>query len=133
MLYFPEDGIPFGEYDTSRTRTFYNTGDVAVGMEIEILAYALVHNPIIYDSNGNFFGVGYGSKSLQMQAGDKLVINTKTGEKSVALNGISQLDKVKPHSTWLQMQAGANEYSINSDDADTDNMVFNLIYKQRYI
>lgn len=133
MLYFPEEGIPLGEYDTSRTRTFYNAGDVAVGMEIEILAYSRVTNPIIYDQNGNFFGVGYGSKTLIMEAGDKLVINTKAGEKSVLLNGVSQLDKVKPQSTWLQFQAGENEFSINSDDSTLDNMVFALNYKQRYI
>ena len=133
MLYFPEEGIPFGEYDTSRTRTFYNSGDVAVGMVIEIHAYKTVTNPIIYDQNGNFFGVGYGSKSLVMNAGDILLINTKAREKSVTLNGVSQLDKVKPRSTWLQFQAGENEYSINSDDSSVDNMVFTLIYRQRYV
>lgn len=133
MLYFPEEGIPFGEYDTSRTRTFMNAGDVAIGMTIEILAYDTVTNPIIYDQDGNFFGVGYGSKSVTMYEGDKLIINTRAGEKSVMLNGNSLLDKIKPHSTWLQLQAGENEFSINSDDVATDNMVFTLIYKQRYI
>jgi len=133
MLYFPPEGIPFSVYDFSRTRTFNNTGDVAIGMIIEVLAYKTVTNPIIYDQNGNFFGVGYGSKSLTMYAGDKLIINTNAGEKSVTLNGVSQLDKVKPRSTWLQFEAGENEFSINSDDSDTDNMVFTLQYKQRYI
>lgn len=134
MLYFPdEEGIPLGEYDTSRTRTFNNAGDVAVGMQIEVVAYSTVTNPIIYDQNGNFFGVGYGSKSVVMNTGDTLLINTKAGEKSVTLNGVSLLDKIKPHSTWLQLEAGENEFSINSDDTAVDNMVFNLIYKQRYV
>lgn len=134
MLYFPAEGIPFGEYDTSRTRTFENTGDVSVGMVIEILAYDTVTNPIIYDQNGNFFGVGYGDKSVTMAAGDKIVIDTKAGEKSVKLNGTTNLlDKIKPRSTWLQLAAGVNEFSINSDDASTENMAFTLIYKQRYI
>ena len=57
----------------------------------------------------------------------------KAGEKSVTLNGVSQLDKIKPRSTWLQLQAGENEFSIDSDDASTDNMIFTLAYKQRYI
>lgn len=135
MLYFPENGIPFSEYDTSRTRTFYNMGDVAVGMQIEILAYDTVHNPIIYNQNGEFFGVGVGTgtKQLIMNAGDVLIINTNAGEKSVTLNGASQLDKIKPQSTWLQFEAGENEFSINSDDTEVDNMVFTLIYRQRYI
>lgn len=134
MLYFPDSqGIPFGELDTSRTKTFYNSGDVAVGMIIEIVAYKTVTNPIIYDQYGNFFGVGYGTKPVTMQAGDKLVINTRKNEKSVKLNGTSQLDFIKPQSTWIQLEAGANTFSINSDDADVDNMVFTLIYRQRYI
>lgn len=133
MLYFPETGIPLGEYDLSRTRKFFNAGDVAVGMIIEVLAVDTVTNPIIYDQNGNFFGLGYGSKSLTMYAGDKLIINTKTGEKSVTLNGVSQLDKIKPQSTWLQFAAGENEFSINSDDSSVENMIFSLIYRQRYI
>ena len=133
MLYFTTEGIPLSAYDISRTRTFNNTGDVAVGMTIEILALGTVTNPIIYGQNGTFFGVGYGSKSLVMNEGDTLIINTKAGEKSVTLNGVSQLDKVKPRSTWLQLQAGENEFSIDSDEATTDNMIFTLAYKQRYI
>lgn len=133
MLYFPDEGIPLSEYDTSRTRTFINAGDVAVGMLIEVIALDTVTNPIIFDQNGNFFGVGYGSKPLVMYEGDRLIINTRAGEKSVRLNGTSELDKVKPRSTWLQLEAGSNEFSINSDDADVENMIFTLIYKQRYI
>lgn len=133
MLYFPDEGIPFGAFDFSRTRTFNNAGDVAVGMVIEILAMKTVTNPIIYDQNGNFFGVGYGSKTVTMYAGDIMTINTNVGQKSVMLNGVSQLDKIKPRSTWLKLEAGENEFSINSDDSDTDNMIFTMSYKQRYI
>lgn len=135
MLYFVPEGIPLGEYDTSRTRIFVNGGDVTIGMQIEVLAYKTVTNPIIYDQNGNFFGVGYGTdtKQLVMQEGDKLIINTVAGAKSVTLNGVNQLDKVKPQSTWLQLEAGQNEFSINSDDAEVDNMTFTLSFRQRYI
>ena len=38
MLYFPADGIVLGEFDTIRTKAFHNDGDVAVGLEISILA-----------------------------------------------------------------------------------------------
>ena len=133
MLYFIEDGMPFGELDTSRTRTVVNMGDVAVGMQIEVLAYKTVTNPIIYGNNGKFFGVGYGTKPLVMNEGDKLVISTEAGNKYVELNGDNVLDLVKPQSTWLQLDAGENEFSIDSTDAETDNMTFSLSYKQRYI
>lgn len=136
MLYFQPEGIPLGEFDTSRTRTFVNAGDVAVGMTIEVLAYSTVTNPIIYDQYGNYFGVGTGTgtKQVVMQEGDVLTINTVKGQKSVFLNGTTNLlDKVKPNSTWLQLEAGANEFSINSDDEALDNMTFLLNYTQRYV
>jgi hypothetical protein len=133
MLYFTEEGIVIGEYDTTRSKHFYNEGDVSVGLEIEITAFAVVTNPIMYDADGNFFGVGYEIKPLVMNSGDKVVITTHRGRKSVTLNGVSIFDKIKPNSTWLQLSVGDNQFAINSDDAALDNMTFSLRYKQRYI
>lgn len=128
MLYFPEEGIALGEYDTTRSKDFFNDGDVSVGVEIEILALAKVTNPIIYDADNNFFGV-----MVTMQGGDKIVISTHKGKKSVTLNGVSIFNKIKPNSTWLQLATGDNRFAINSDDDLLDNVVFSIIYKQRYI
>lgn len=135
MLYFPEEGLALGEYDTTRTKRFHNAGDVAVGLEIEIVAFDTVTNPIIYDENGNFFGCGYGGngKQVVMNAGDIIRIKTGKNEKSVTLNDTSILNKIKPQSTWLQLAAGDNMFSINSDDESVTNMTFSLIYKPRYI
>ena len=135
MLYFPEDGMPLGEYNTIRTKSFYNNGDVAVGLEISIVAFDTVTNPIIYDGHGNYFGVGHGdgAKRVQMNAGDNVVITTHKGRKDVTLNGQSILPKLRPQSTWLQLEAGDNQFTINSDDDSVTNMTFSLIYKQRYV
>lgn len=148
MLYFPEDGIAFGEYDVIRTKSFYNDGDVAVGLEITILAHDTVTNPIIYDQNGNFFGLGYEyetadagagigtawvSNPFVMEAGDSVVITTHKGNKVVKYNGVPIYGKIKPYSTWLQLEAGDNQFSINSDDDNITNMSFSFVYKQRYI
>ncbi len=148
MLCFTEKGIPFGEYDTIRTKAFHNDGDVAVGLEISILAHDTVTNPIIYDQHGNYFGLGYELESesggagigtavfsnpLVMKAGDNAVITTHKGRKTVTLNGVNIFDKIKPNSTWLQLETGDNVFSINSDDESISNMSFSLIYKQRYI
>ena len=135
MLYFPAEGLPLGEYDTIRTKSFYNRGDVAVGLEISIVAFATVTNPIIYAGNGNFFGVGYGdgAKRVQLQAGDNIIITTHKGKKDVRLNGKSVLAKLRPQSVWLQLEAGDNLFTINSDDDSLTNMSFSLIYKQRYV
>jgi hypothetical protein len=148
MLYFPEAGIPFGEYDTIRTKHFHNSGDVAVGLEISIVALADVFDPIIYDGNGNFFGLGYVQeipskvpnapsryfhKPFYMKAGDNVIITTHKGNKTVRLNGQMVYDYIKPQSTWLQMEAGDNTFTINSDDDNISNMTFSLTYKQRYV
>lgn len=135
MLYFPDGGIALGEYDTIRTKAFHNNGDVSVGLEISIVAFDTVTNPIIYDGNGNFFGVGYGDglRQVVMNAGDQIVITTHKGRKSVTMGGVSLLSKIKPQSTWLQLDAGDNTFTINSDDDSLTNMSFSLIYKQRYV
>lgn len=148
MLYFPADGIAFGEYDTVREKTFYNDGDVAVGAEITILAHDTVTNPIIHDQDGNFFGLGYEYESddggagigtalysnpFVMQAGDNVTITTHKGNKSVKHNGVNILDKIKPNSKWLQLETGDNAFRIDSDDESVANMSFSITYKQRYI
>lgn len=128
MLYFPAEGIPFGEYDTNRTKVFENSGDVSVGMEIRIIALGNVGNPIIYNSDGKFFGV-----NTTMQAGDEIVISTVKGKKTVTKNGKNVLGSVMPRSTWLQLEVGENEFTIDSDDGTEGNMYFTLTYKQRYV
>lgn len=135
MLYFTEDGIVIGEYDTTRSKNFFNEGDVSIGLEIVITALATVTNPIIYGADGTFFGVGYGTaeKQVLMQSGDKIVITTHRGNKGVTLNGVSIFDKIKPNSTWLQLATGDNRFAINSDDDSFTNMTFSLIYRRRYI
>ena len=148
MLYFPETGIALGEYDTIRTRTLHNSGDVSTGIEITIKALDTVTNPIIYDGNGNYFGIGYAmeypstnpniggewvSKPFVMKAGDTVIITTHKGNKTVKYNGVSVLNLLKPNSKWLQLETGDNTFSINSDDESIKNMYFNISYKRRFV
>ena len=133
MLYFPEEGIPFGEYDTTRSKSMYNDGDVAVGLEITILAHDTVTNPIIYDNNGNFFGLGYEGNPFVLPMGEHVVITTHKGQKKAIYNGVNIFDKIRPRSTWLQLAAGDNTFTINSDDDNKNNVSFSFIYRQRYI
>ena len=135
MLYFPEDGRPLSEYNATRSRTINNAGDVAVGMIIEVLAIDTVVNPKIYDQNGNFFGVGYGTtKRVEMQAGDIIRINTNSGELAVIKNKNTNLiNYVAPKSTWLKLQAGENTFRIECAESTDDNVTFSIVYKQRYI
>ena len=68
-----------------------------------------------------------------MHAGDNVVITTHKGNKTVRLNGAMIYGHIKPQSTWLQLAAGDNQFTINSDDESVTNMTFSLIYKQRYV
>ena len=128
-LAFPVEGVVMGEYDVNRTKIFNNDGDVSVGMEISIIAIDDVSNPILYNSNGEYIGINY-----TLFANDIVTINTSKGHKEVLLNGrINLLDKIKPNSTWLQLEVGENVFTIDSDDGMESNMYFELKYKQHYI
>lgn len=135
MLYFPAEGIPFGAIDTTKRRAINNTGDVSVGLEIVITALGTVTNPIIYADNGRFFGIGHGTgvKKVVMSEGDAIVITTGKDNKTVLLNGVNMLGKIKPSSTWLQLEAGENTFAVDSDEHEPSNMTFTLSYKRRYI
>lgn len=128
MLYFPEDGIPFGEIDRNRTKVLTNEGDVEVGLEIRIVALGTVKNPVIYNADGKYIGV-----DITMNNDEEIVISTAKGRKTVKLNGENIISKVKEGSTWLQLEVGENEFTINSDDGTESNMYFTLVYKQRYV
>ena len=128
MLYFPEDGIPFGAFNLARQQTYYNHGDVEVGMEIRITALGRVTNPIIYASDGSYIGV-----NTTMDAHDVVSITTQKGRKTITKNGVNILSSIMSGSTWLQLHTGQNTFNANSEDAALDNMYFELIYKQRYV
>lgn len=128
MLYFTEEGAPLGEYDANRTKAFNNTGDVAIGIEIRIVALGKVVNPVIYNTAGEYIGV-----DMTLQANDEVVITTAKGHKNITLNGKKIVSKIRRGSTWLQLPTGEEEFTIDSDDDTTGNMYFTITYKQRYV
>lgn len=133
QLIFPDNGIVFGEYDRSRTRKIHNAGDVDTGLKIEILAYDTVTNPVLFNDNGQYFGIGSTDKPFIMTAGQIVKINTTKGNKTVTMNGVSLLPFIKQNSKWIQMEAGDNVFTINSDDENVENMTFALSYTQKYV
>lgn len=128
MLFFTDEGMPFGEYDMNRTKTFINDGDADVGINISIIALGEVINPAIYNSEGEYIGV-----NITLSAGDEVEINTEKGRKTLTLNGDNILSKIMKGSTWLQLRTGEDEFTINSADGTEANMYFTLTYKRKYI
>ena len=128
MLYFPVDGIALGEYDLNMTRTYTNDGDADCGMIIHIIALGDVLNPVIYKADGTFIGV-----NESMVVGDEIIINTQRGEKSITKNGVNILSKIKGGSSFLQLDTGDNELTIDSDGGTEGNVYFMLEFKRRFI
>ena len=127
-LAFPVEGVVMGEYDTNMTRTYTNDGDAECGMIITIVALADVLNPAIYKPDGSYIGV-----NDRMVLGDEIIINTNRGEKSITKNGVNILSKIKPGSTFLQLDTGDNELTINSDGDTEGNVYFMLSFKRRFV
>ena len=126
-LAFPEEGIPFGEYDMNMTRSYTNDGDADCGMVISIIAVGDVTNPVIYKADGTFIGV-----NDTLSAGDELIINTNRGAKGITKNGVNVLNKIMPGSTFIQLDTGDNDLTINSTSGK-NNMYFAITFKRRFV
>ena len=127
-LAFPLEGVPFGEFEINNTRTYTNDGDADCGMIITIVANAEAINPTLYKSDGSYIGI-----NDTLVTGDKVIINTNRGNKTITKNGISIFDKIKKGSTFLQMETGDNEFTIDSDGGTEGNLYFTLSFKRRFV
>lgn len=125
---FPVGGIVMGTYDTNMTRTYTNDGDVECGMIITIIALNNASNPTMYKADGSYIGV-----NDTMVAGDKIVINTNRGQKSITKNGVNILNKIKPGSKFIQLETGDNELTVDTDGDTEGNVYFVLSFKRRFV
>lgn len=109
--------IPFSEVGNLSYCTLVNNGDVECGCVITIEISGDVTELYVYNlTTQQKFGLSY-----EFQADDTIIINTKSGkEKGVFLfrNGetTSLLSYMKRDSSWIQLAAGANEFSFTSDN-----------------
>lgn len=110
------DGMELSRITTNIRKSIINTGDVESGLIIELYATGSVINPVIYD----VFRRTHIKLNFTMEAGDRVVINTTTGNKSITLvrAGISSniLGYMLPDSTWLTLGAGDNVFTYDADD-----------------
>lgn len=120
--------LPMGVYDMTRTRSYINEGDAAVGMIVTITAQGDVVNPALYNNlTGEYIGI-----DDTLTVGDEVVINTIRGQKSITKNGVNVLSKLRAGSTWLQLDVGENIFLIDADSGASE-MYFTLIFKQAYV
>lgn len=128
QLAFYGDGIVMGAINTIHTQTFFNDGDVATGLTIDIFTQDGIENPIVYADGGVYIGV---NKTLAPS--DHLVITTGKDEKDIKLNGVSILGDIMDGSTFPQMNVGDNTFRIASATGEINNVYMSLNYRKAYI
>ena len=127
-VYFPVGSpIPLGTIDRQMQQTYINDGDTDTGAIITIIATGTVTNPKIYNQNGEFIGI-----DDTLHGGDKVVINTNKGEKTITKNGVSIFNKIMSGSVFLRMETGTNVFSIDADAGD-EFMYFYVSFKRRFV
>lgn len=147
-LYFPYDtgqyftrvngfqgGRVFSVYDMNAEKTFNNDGDVAVGMNIRIIALGEITNPRISCSTGEQNG-WWMQLNVTLQQNDEVEINTVKGNKYIKINGSTTYNgrPVLSYLTfngydWLQLETGNNTFNITPT---SDDVYFNITYKRRW-
>jgi hypothetical protein len=93
---------------------FTNAGDIPCGAEFELTVGADELGVVVENGEYNFFEINY-----NFLAGDKILLNTKRGIKSVILRRgttfTNLLNYVNSGSTWLQIGGGANRIKTSEN------------------
>lgn len=127
-LAFPTEGVPFGAYDDDLTQELTNNGDVETGLVITIISTGTVVNPRIYNTaTGAFIGI-----TDTLAGNDEVIISTIKGQKTITKNGANIIDKIMQGSTFLQLETGTNEFTIQADSG-IDEVYFTMTFKQLYV
>lgn len=111
---FLESGIEISKRDSTAQAVINYTGDSETGMIIEILTNGNVVRPVIRNKLTNETFV----LEIELLTDDKVIINTKRGEKSVVLYRDGQttniINKLVAGSTWLIVRPGTNVFSYET-------------------
>ena len=104
-----------------------NGGDVYSGMKVEFFAKDTVVNPKLTMHDGKFIRV-----MVTMKKGDRLVINTNPGSKSIFMNGVNITNKMDRMSNFIGLDVGENVLTYGSDQGYL-HMVVRLFYTPLYL
>lgn len=115
------DGVEISKITRNVRKSIINTGDIESGLIIDLYAVGEVVNPVIYD----VFQRTHIKLNFKMAAGDRIVINTNVGSKSITLirGGVSSniVGYMYPDSTWLMLGAGDNVFTYECESG-SDNL-----------
>lgn len=115
-----ENGVEFSAITTNVRKSIINTGDEPSGVVIDLYANGTIVNPIIYD----VLKRTHMKINFTMEAGDRIIINTNYGEKSVTLvrGGVSSniIGYLYPSSSWLTLESGDNVFTYDCDSGNSN-------------
>lgn len=120
-----EAGVIISQLIPNKVTTVINDGEFSTGFEIVMRALAdNISTPTIYNSDtGEYISV-----SVLLNKGDVLRINTNKGSKSIKkiVNGVETniINYLENGSTWLQLEAGANNFTYSVNSAERLEVVF---------
>lgn len=122
-------GVELSTRDETRAAVVDNGGHVATGVTIELVATEQSLNPRIYNlTTGAYIGFYVG-----MFAGDRLVICTEDGKKSVTLirDGVETdcFNTIMDDIDWLALEPGPNDITYTVDEG---NMTLAIRYTNKY-
>ena len=133
LFEFPTEfnNVELSTFNYDATIAVNNGGDVSAGFDIDIHFSGNVTNPILYNAaTGDYFGL-----NATFVAGDRVVINTRNGKKSVKLIRfgveINQFNNIQSGSAWLQLARGVNTFTFNADSG-VNNMQISITHTDLY-
>lgn len=110
------EGVELSSITRNVRKSIINTGDIESGLIIDLYAVGEVLNPVIYD----VFQRTHIKLKFAMLAGDRIVINTNAGAKSITLirGGVESniMGYMLPDSAWLTLGAGDNVFTYDADN-----------------
>ena len=116
----PAEGVELSSITANVRKSIINSGDVESGLIIDLYAVGDVVNPVIYDT----FKRTSIKLLFSMRKGDRIVINTNAGSKSIVLirEGITTnvMGYMTPDSTWLTLEAGDNVFTYECDSGSSN-------------
>jgi hypothetical protein len=115
-----EAGVEFSAITTNIRKSIINSGDVPSGLIIDLYAIGTVVNPIIYD----VFKRTHIKLTYTMEAGDRIIINTNHGEKSITLVRAGESTNIMgylyPTSSWLTLESGDNVFTYDCESGNSN-------------
>lgn len=122
-------GVELSTRDETRAAVVYNGGHVKTGITVELVATERSLQPRIYNvTTGAYMGF-----YVDMLAGDRLVVCTEDGKKSIThiRDGVktNYFNTIMEDSDWLALVEGENEISYTVDEGS---MTLAIRYTNKY-